>query len=76
MARLIEGKELIDFTADTVIGSLSNYVATPNSNFVPMNANFCLVNDLEGRIKKKDRKEMYANRSLELIDKFVGVVNE
>ncbi len=76
MARLVQGKELIDFTADTVIGSLSNYVATPNSNFVPMNANFCLVNDFLGRVKKKERKEMYASRSLELIDKFKGVVNE
>lgn len=76
MARLIQGKELIDFTADTVIGSLSNYVATPNSNFVPMNANFCLVNDFLGRVKKKERKEMYASRSLDLITKFKEVVNE
>lgn len=76
MARLIQGKELIDFTADTVIGSLSNYVATPNSNFVPMNANFCLVNDFLGRVKKKERKEMYASRSLDLIAKFKEVFNE
>ena len=76
MARLIQGKELIDFTADTVIGSLSNYVATPNSNFVPMNANFCLVNDFLGRVKKKERKEMYASRSLDLIAKFKEVVDE
>ena len=77
MARLIEGKELIDFTADTVIGSLSNYIATPNSNFVPMNANFCLVNDLLGRIKKKERKEAYAERSLNLINnKYKQLVNE
>jgi len=76
MARLIQGKELIDFTADTVIGSLSNYVATPNSNFVPMNANFCLVNEFLGRVKKKERKEMYASRSLDLIEKFKDIVNE
>lgn len=77
MARLIEGKELIDFTADTVIGSLSNYISSPNSNFVPMNANFCLVNDLLGRIKKKERKEAYAERSLNLINnKYKQLVNE
>lgn len=77
MARLIEGKELIDFTADTVIGSLSNYISSPNSNFVPMNANFCLVNDLLGRIKKKERKEAYAERSLSLINnKYKELVNE
>lgn len=67
MARLINNEPLIDFTADTVIGSLSNYISTPNSNFVPMNANFCLVNDLLIRTKKKDRKEAYATRSLEKI---------
>lgn len=74
MARLIEGKELIDFTRDTSIGALANYVSTPNSNFIPMNANFCLVNELYG-VKKKERKEMYATRSLELIDKLVGDIN-
>lgn len=74
MARLIEGKELIDFTRDTSIGALANYVSVPNSNFIPMNANFCLVNELYG-VKKKERKEMYATRSLELIDKLVGDIN-
>lgn len=74
MARLIEGKELIDFTRDTSIGALANYVSIPNSNFIPMNANFCLVNELYG-VKKKERKEMYATRSLELIDKLVGDIN-
>lgn len=74
MARLIEGKELIDFTRDTSIGALANYVSVPNSNFIPMNANFCLFNELYG-VKKKERKEMYATRSLELIDKLVGDIN-
>ena len=74
MARLIEGKDLIDFTRDTSIGALANYVSVPNSNFIPMNANFCLVNELYG-VKKKERKEMYATRSLELIDKLVGDIN-
>lgn len=74
MARLIEGKDLIDFTRDTSIGALANYVSVPNSNFIPMNANFCLFNELYG-VKKKERKEMYATRSLELIDKLVGDIN-
>ena len=64
MARLIEGKELVDFTSDTSIGALANYISTPNSNFIPMNANFCLFNELMivTRMKKKDRKELYSNR--------------
>lgn len=75
MARLINGEELIDFTANTSIGSLANYISSPNSNFVPMNANFCLFNELLIRAKKKDRKEVYAQRSLKLIDEMIGVIN-
>lgn len=76
MARLVLGKELIDFTSDTSIGALQNYIATPNKSFVPMNANFCLVNDFEGYTKKKDRKEMYAARSLQFMEKIGEVINE
>lgn len=78
MARLIEGKDLIDFTSDTSIGALSNYVSTPNSNFIPMNANFCLFNELmiENKMKKKDRKELYSKRSLKIIDSICEDLNE
>lgn len=78
MARLIEGKDLIDFTSDTSIGALSNYVSTPNSNFIPMNANFCLFNELmiENKMKKKDRKELYSKRSLKIIDSKCEDLNE
>ena len=78
MARLIEGKELIDFTRDTSIGALANYISTPNSNFIPMNANFCLFNELMivTRMKKKDRKELYSNRSLKVINDICEELNE
>ena len=64
-------------TLATVMRNLLTYFdkATPNSNFVPMNANFCLVNEFFGYVKKKDRKEMYAQRSLEFIDKLLGDIN-
>ena len=78
MARLIEGKELVDFTSDTSIGALANYISTPNSNFIPMNANFCLFNELMivTRMKKKDRKELYSNRSLKVIEAICEELNE
>lgn len=78
MARLIEGKELVDFTSDTSIGALANYISTPNSNFIPMNANFCLFNELMivTRMKKKDRKELYSNRSLKVIETICEELNE
>ncbi len=78
MARLIQGKEMIDFTSDTSIGALANYIATPNSNFIPMNANFCLFNELiiTERMRKKERKELYSVRSLKAIKEICEAINE
>ena len=79
MARLIEGKPLIDFTKQTSIGALQNYVSIPNSNFVPMNANYCLFDDIEytGRKKgKRERKQMYASRALEKMKEMVKKLDE
>ena len=65
----------IVFSENTVIGSLAKYISTPNSKFQPMNANFGILPELEGKkIKElegkkiKDKKERYmklAERSLE-----------
>ena len=54
------------FSEFTVIGSLAKYISTPNSNFQPMNANFGILPELDGK-KIKDKKERYmklAERSL------------
>ena len=68
MARFLKGLEMIDFTRVTGLGALQNYVSTPNSNFVPMNVNFGIFDEIIGKMKKQDRKLAYANRSLEFID--------
>ena len=55
------------FSEDTVIGALAKYISTPNTRFQPMNANFGILPQLEGK-KIKDKKERYAKlaeRSLE-----------
>ena len=60
-------REKIVFSNNTVIGALAKYVSTPNQNFQPMNANFGILPELEGK-KIKDKKERYlkiAQRSLE-----------
>lgn len=75
MARFIEGKELIDFTNITGLGALSNYISTANSNFQPMNVNHGLFNPITTRMKKKERKEFYANRSLEFINEIKDEIN-
>ena len=57
----------IIFSENTIIGALAKYISTPNNKFQPMNANFGILPDLEGK-RIKDKKERYmklANRSLE-----------
>ncbi len=55
------------FSEETIIGALAKYISTPNTKFQPMNANFGILPDLEGK-KIKDKKRRYdelAKRSLE-----------
>ena len=55
------------FSEYTVIGALAKYISSENDKFQPMNANFGILPELEGK-KIKDKKERYmklAERSLE-----------
>ena len=46
----VKGKEeKVIFSENTVIGALSKYISTPNERFQPMNANFGILPELEGR---------------------------
>lgn len=60
------GKNKIVFSEFTVIGALAKYISTESDKFQPMNANFGILPELEGR-KIKDKKQRYmklAERSL------------
>ena len=62
-----DGERNHRFSEYTVIGALAKYISTPNNKFQPMNANFGILPELEGK-KIKDKKERYrklAERSLE-----------
>ena len=66
-------KSKITFSEYTIIGALAKYISTPNTKFQPMNANFGILPELEGK-KIKDKKERYmklAERSLENIEKLL-----
>lgn len=61
----------IIFPNYTVIGALAKYISTENNKFQPMNANFGILPELEGK-KIRDKKERYiklAERSLEYFKK-------
>lgn len=61
-----DGGKKDHFSEYTVIGALAHYISTPNKKFQPMNANFGILPELEGK-KIKDKKERYkklAERSL------------
>ena len=65
--RFFDSGKKVEFSEYTVIGSLAKYIATPNDKFQPMNANFGILPELEGK-RIRDKKERYmklAERSLE-----------
>ncbi len=65
VAKYNNEKEII-FSEETMIGALSKYIATPNKNFQPMNANFGILPGLEERIRDKKLKYgKLADRALE-----------
>lgn len=66
IARQYLGQGKIIFPEITMIGALSNYIATENENFQPMNANFGILPSLEERVKdKKLRYTKLADRALD-----------
>ncbi|SMC32255.1 methylenetetrahydrofolate--tRNA-(uracil-5-)-methyltransferase [Oscillospiraceae bacterium] len=67
--------------SDTVIGSMAAYISDPDvKKFVPMNANFGLVEKMPGKFKgknkKKDKNAAIAERSLGKICEFAQALNE
>ena len=70
MAHLLLGKPLVSFDSNTVIGALSTYITNASiKDFQPMKANFGILPAFEMKIKKKERKEAYANRAIETMIK-------
>lgn len=67
MARLLNNEELIELPPTTAIGAQAYYITHTNPKyFQPMNANFGIM-QLEGKVKKKERKEAFAKQAIEVM---------
>ena len=68
------GEESTVFPRTTMIGAMSHYISTGNvsGSFVPMNANFGIVEPLEKRVKggKIAKYEVVAARALEALEEY------
>lgn len=60
--RKLENQEKAEFSEYTMIGALANYISTPNDKFQPMNANFGILPELEGK-RISDKKLKYSKLS-------------
>ncbi len=69
MWRKLGGKESVVPPQETVMGALSRYIATPNRDFQPMNANYGVLADGFGEIRdKKQKRRLLAERSLSAVE--------
>src|SRR5262249_52972704 len=65
--RTLRGKEGFTAPAETAIGALCRYVATPQKHFAPMNINFGLLPaiDVPRRTPKAEKQRLLCERALE-----------
>ena len=66
-------KDLVSFSPYTMIGALSKYISTPNNKFQPMNANYGILPELEGK-KISDKKLKYEKMSDRAL-KYINITN-
>ena len=71
--RMLQNKELISFSADTIIGGLYNYLVNANTdNFQPINANFGILNP----IGVKDKKQRYIEFGIRSQNEMQNIVKQ
>ena len=64
----LKQEEKIEFSEYTMIGALAKYISTPNDKFQPMNANYGILPELEGK-KISDKKLKYGKLSDRALEK-------
>ena len=73
MLRMLKNEPLVVFPRETIMGSMANYISVYHDEFVPMNANYGIVPELDFHCKKKERKEIYGKRA---VSKMKEVIEE
>lgn len=61
-------EEKVEFSEYTMIGALAQYISTPNEKFQPMNANYGILPELEGK-KISEKKLKYGKLSDRALEK-------
>ena len=74
IAYFIKNQTLKPLPDLTMMGAMAKYISTENQSFVPMNANWGLIPQLEFKHKKKSRKEFYAERAIEALKSYLEEV--
>lgn len=70
--RRLSGKEPLPLNSRTITGALAQYVASPNADFQPMNANYGILSPLPlsyGKVKKAEKKKILSQIALDEIKK-------
>ena len=73
------GKKAPEFTSQTAIGALAQYVSSSiSSNFQPMNVNFGIIDRLDRKVKggKAVRNEAISERALEIVKGLAEELND
>lgn len=68
VVKQLRQEEKIEFSEYTMIGALAQYISTPNEKFQPMNANYGILPELEGK-KISDKKLKYGKLSDRALEK-------
>ncbi|WP_298273577.1 methylenetetrahydrofolate--tRNA-(uracil(54)-C(5))-methyltransferase (FADH(2)-oxidizing) TrmFO [Geobacter sp.] len=74
-ARLARGEEPVAPPPVTALGALVAHITTaPAKHFQPMNVNYGLFPPLEGKVKKKERRQRLAERALAELERWIEIL--
>jgi methylenetetrahydrofolate--tRNA-(uracil-5-)-methyltransferase len=78
ISRLVNQQLPLSLPPETMLGALCHYITQADGkNFQPMKANFGILPPLQidHRITKRERSQLYAERALGSLNKFLGAVD-